>query len=323
MFGIDAEDDGLLESVAAFLEELGDFSRGQLGAVVEHQCAVEILGVVDPILDLLAFSVDRAFFGAVAFDILVDMNLDHLVGRQEAVAYALLQGIGEHRLAEIGDIRDVAGFLRRGGEADLRRRGEIFEDFTPRRVLGRAAAVALVDHDQVEEAGREIAEQLLTVLRPGDCLIKAQIDLVGFVDRPARIDGGGDIGHIAVGLLDGFGVDAEFRHDATERAEVVHHRLVDQHVAVGQKQDAFLAPGLPQTPDDLEGGVGLAGAGGHHQQDAVAALGDGLDRRVDGVDLIVARGFAAAVVVIVLKNDLFGPRVEALPFRIARPQIGR
>ena len=37
------------------------------------------------------------------------------------------------------------GFLRRGGQADLRRRGEVFEDFPPSRILGRAAAYAAVD----------------------------------------------------------------------------------------------------------------------------------------------------------------------------------
>ena len=47
------------------------------------------------------------------------------------------------------------------------------------------AAMALVDHDQVEKAGRELAEQLLPLLRAGDRLIKAEIDLVGLVDRAA------------------------------------------------------------------------------------------------------------------------------------------
>ena len=58
VFLIDAEHDGLLEAVAAFLEELGDLLRDQLGAVIEHQRAVEILGVVDAVLDLLAFAVE-------------------------------------------------------------------------------------------------------------------------------------------------------------------------------------------------------------------------------------------------------------------------
>ncbi len=60
----------------------------------------------------------------------------------------------------------------------------------------------------------------------------------------------------------------------------------------------FFCLGLPQAPDDLEGGVGLAGAGGHDQQDAPLPAGDGLDGAVDGVDLVVARRAAAAVVVV-------------------------
>ena len=85
----------------------------------------------------------------------------------------------------------------------------------------------------------------------------------------------------------------------------------------------FLRPAFHKPPDDLKGGVGLAGAGRHDEQDAILALGDGLDRGVDGVDLVVARGLAAAVVEIVLKDDLLGFRRQALPGAIARPQIGR
>ena len=38
------------------------FLRDQLGAVVEHQRAVEILGVVDAVLDLVAVAVELARF---------------------------------------------------------------------------------------------------------------------------------------------------------------------------------------------------------------------------------------------------------------------
>jgi hypothetical protein len=55
---IDAEDDGLLEAVAAFLQEVGDLLCDELGAVVDDQRAVEILGVVDAVLDLLAVAVE-------------------------------------------------------------------------------------------------------------------------------------------------------------------------------------------------------------------------------------------------------------------------
>ncbi len=120
--------------------------------------------------------------------------------------------------------------------------------------------------------------------------------------------------------LDGLGAGAELGHGRTEGAEVVDHGLVDQDVAVGQEQDAFLAPGLPQPPDDLKGGVGLAGAGGHDQQDAVLALGDGLDRRVDGVALVVARLLAAAVVVVGLQDDRLLRGREALPGAVSVPE---
>ncbi len=60
------------------------------------------------------------------------MNLDDLVGREEAVADPLLQRIGEDRLAEIVGVGDVFGFLRRGGEADLRRAGEMARGFRAR-----------------------------------------------------------------------------------------------------------------------------------------------------------------------------------------------
>jgi putative SOS response-associated peptidase YedK len=45
-----------------------------------------------------------------------------------------------------------------------------------------------------------------------------------------------------------------------EWPKVIHDRLVDQHIAVGQIENALGAARLPQPPDDLEGGVGLAGA---------------------------------------------------------------
>ena len=118
-----------------------------------------------------------------------------------------------------------------------------------------------------------------------------------------------------------------FAMAGAEGAEVVHHRLIDQDIAVGKEENALLAPGLPQTPDDLEGGVGLAGAGGHDEQDAVLALGDGLDGFVDGDALVVARLLAAAVVVVILKNDPLLIRAESFPVTVpatrALPGMGK
>jgi len=71
---------------------------------------------------------------------------------------ALAEGVGVNRVPEIMDVGDVFRLLRRRREADLCRSGEVFEDFAPSRILGRTSAMALVDHDHVEEAGRELAK---------------------------------------------------------------------------------------------------------------------------------------------------------------------
>ena len=277
MLLIDAEDDRFLEAVAALPQERRDLLRNRRRASVDNQRAVEFSDGVDAVINRLAIAGKLATCGSPALDVPVDVNLDHLVRREESVADALLEGVGEDRLPEVGDVRNVLGLLRRGGEADLGRGGKILEDLAPRRIGCGTAPVALVDHDQVEEAGRELLVGLLVLLRPRDRLIEAEIDLVGGVDAARQLG-----------------------HRAAERAEVVRHRLVDEHVAVGKEQDALLTSCLPQPPDDLESGERLARARGHDQQDAVLPLGDGLDGRVDGVDLVVARCLAAAVLEVVL-----------------------
>ena len=138
--------------------------------------------------------------------------------------------------------------------------------------------------------------------------------------RRFLVDGCRQLHFGAVLALDGLRVGAELRHGGAEGAEVVHHRLIDEDIAVGEEEDAFLAAGLPQAPDDLEGGVGLAGAGGHDEEDAVLALGDGFDGRVDGDALVVARLLAAAVLEVVLEDDLFLLRGQAFPPAVFRPQ---
>ena len=57
------------------------------------------------------------------------------------------------------DVGDVFRLLRRGGEADLGGGGEVFENLAPGGILGRAAAVALVDDDEVEEVRARIRER--------------------------------------------------------------------------------------------------------------------------------------------------------------------
>jgi len=50
--------------------------------------------------------------------------------------------------------------------------GKVVENLAPRRILGGAAAMALVDDDEVEEPRRKLAVELFALLRAGDGLVE-------------------------------------------------------------------------------------------------------------------------------------------------------
>ena len=112
-------------------------------------------------------------------------------------------------------------------------------------------------------------------------------------------------------------------HGPAKGLEVVGHGLVGQDVPVYQEQDPAHLSGLPQPPDDLEGGVGLARTGRHHEQDSSVAPHHGLDGPLDG-DALVVTGFLAAAVIVVRRPDQLAAVVgEALPRLVAVPEVLR
>jgi len=104
VLGVDAKHDRFLHPVATGLEVVADPLRHPQGALIDHQVAIEILLVVEAIFDLHAAIIYLPRLGAIAHHINIEMHADHLVGRQKAIADALLEGIGVERLAEIFDI---------------------------------------------------------------------------------------------------------------------------------------------------------------------------------------------------------------------------
>ncbi len=85
----------------------------------------------------------------------------------------------------------------------------------------------------------------------------------------------------------------------------------------------FLARARHRRQIILEGGIGLAGAGGHDEKDTVLPLGNGLHGAVDGDLLVIAGGLAgSARVVILCDNSLFGG-FQALCDAITVPEFGR
>jgi hypothetical protein len=69
--------------------------------------------------------------------------------------------------------------------------------------------------------------------------------LEGGVDAPLAVKRECEIDRSPILPLDGLGIGRKLRHRPAERAKIVYHRLVDQHVTIGEEKDALLATGLP------------------------------------------------------------------------------
>ncbi len=293
------EHDGFGHRIGA-LEVFPDLAGDESGALFQHQIAVKILGVVLALFDCLAEFVELAFLGRIAHGVYIGGDADDLVGCKEAIFNALLQRVGVHRVAEIGVVADIFGFFGRGGEAQVRGTAKVVKHITPGRIFRCTATVAFVNDDQIKEIGRKLAIDLLPFFLTGHGLVERKVDLVVFLD-------------LAIGDL---------VHHLAKWGEVLLHGLIDQDIAVDQEQDALLGFALPQPPNDLESGVGLAGAGGHDQQHALLPLGDHFNCTVDRHALVIARLAAAAVGMERLFYELDGFRgCQPFPLLIQRPQL--
>ena len=183
--------------------------------------------------------------------------------------------------------------------------------------------MAFVDDDEVEKIRRELLVDVALFLGAAHGLVEREVDFValvhqlgGFVHRQIHLFQR-DIS-LRIDPLNALGIGTELGHGALEGAKVVDHGLINQDVAVGQKQDALFGFALPQTPDDLKRRVGFSGAGGHDQQHAVLARCDGLHRAVYRVELVIARGFVGRVVKACNTANFGRP---AFPGAVTLPQL--
>ena len=153
--------------------------------------------------------------------------------------------------------------------------------------------MALIHDDQVKEVrGEQFAEVLLIVVSH-QLLVEGEVHLVGG-------DGAGVIfGHVdLVGNL-------------LQRGEVLLDGLVHQDVAVRQIEYLALHAAFQKPVDDLKGGIGLAGSGGHHQQQPLLAPGDGVHRPVDGNPLVVPGRISVLAGIVRLIDHSFLGRAES------------
>jgi hypothetical protein len=161
--------------------------------------------------------------------------------------------------------------------------------------------VTFVDDDEIEEIGRDIFEDLVFFGGTREGLVKAEIDFVGWID---------------LAVLD-------LRHDRAKRLEIVYESLIGENVSVHEEEGAFGLLGLPEPPDDLEGGVGFSCAGSHYQEEAVLPFSDGLENTVDRFDLVVTGLFPVGVLVVWLKDEFFFGVLNVSVLFVAIPQFVR
>lgn len=95
--------------------------------------------------------------------------------------------------------------------------------------------MALIDDDQIKKSRRELAEELLPFFRPGDGLIQPKVNFIRRVDSPRLIDSCRQFRLATVGPLDRLRAGTELGHCWPEGPKIVDHRLVDQHVPIGQE----------------------------------------------------------------------------------------
>ena len=130
--------------------------------------------------------------------------------------------------------------------------------------------MTLVHDDKVEEVRRKQLAEMLLVIIAHQLLVQGKIHLVG-----------GDGAFIVLGHIDLVG-------DLFQRGKILLNGLIHQNVPVGQIEDLALHAALQHPVHDLEGGIGLAGAGGHHQKNPLLPPGNGIHRAVDGDTLVIA-----------------------------------
>ena len=118
MIDVVAEHYGLGHRVG-FLEVVGDGFGHQLGTLVDHQSAVEILLVIDTVFNQVALFVHLPFGRAPPLQINVYIDPHHLVGGKKTIFDPLFEGVGINRVTEVIGVGDGFGLFGRGGETNL------------------------------------------------------------------------------------------------------------------------------------------------------------------------------------------------------------
>ena len=148
MVDIDAENNRLRIPVR-FLKELGYLLGHDLRSLLDNELAVEILFLVNTVANQLSVVIDGSSVRTPTIDVDVRFHANNLVWGKEAVLDSLLQRVRVRRFPKVIDVRHILRFLRGGRHADLHSGAKVLEYLAPGRIVGRAAAMAFVDDDEI------------------------------------------------------------------------------------------------------------------------------------------------------------------------------
>ena len=95
------------------------------------------------------------------------------------------------------------------------------------------------------------------------------------------------------------------RHFVFKRSKVISERLGYQSRSIRKKENAFFNPCFPQTPNDLECGIGFTRTRCHYKQNSILPIRNRFNRFVDCVYLVISGLFIGVIRIIRLVNYLF------------------
>ena len=274
VFLVHAKDDGFGKSVG-FLEKIGEMPGDGFSAFEQCDLPLKIRRAVEFVRDATAVAVNVFLAGPPAGGIPLRNDAVDAIRREETVVNALPQAVGVNGIAEVKVGVAVVFAFRSGRHAELIGRFKVFENLAPVGFFLRAAAMALVHDDEVEEVAGKFLVEAGAVFVLGDGLIGGEIHLAA------------EHCVTALDLVPG----------VAEGGESFVLGIIHEEIAVGQIQDSRLPRrvalgvplGRPEFPANLKGDIRLARAGGHRQQHALPALQNGLHGAVNRNALIIAR----------------------------------
>ena len=214
VFLVNAEDNCLGEAVR-LADEVGEVTRDRLGTGFECHFPFEILRPVFRVRDFAPVAVELAFGGTPSGRIRRGYDAVHPVRRQEPIIYPLPQAVCVDRVSEIPIRVFVVLPQWRGCHAKLKCWLEVFEDLTPVAFVACAPTVTLVDDDEIEEIRWVFVEQTRPPLVSSYRLIRREIHLAAH--HRLALDLVASVAHGCEGLV---------------------LRIIDEDVAIGEKQDA-------------------------------------------------------------------------------------